>query len=77
MKYSVTLGLIGIALLGAGITLSYKLHRLGGIIGIVFAVLPQTYNYILALPRWVAVGIVGFIFISVAIYLSLKRKESE
>lgn len=77
MKYSVTLGLVGIVLLGVGITLSYKLYRYGGIAGIVFAVIPQTYNYILALPRWMVVGIFGLIFISVAIYLLLKRKEIE
>lgn len=77
MKYSVTLGLVGIALLGVGITLSYKLYRYGGIAGIVFAVIPQTYNYILALPRWVVVGTVGFTFISVAMYLLLRRKDAE
>ncbi len=77
MKYSVTLGFVGIALLGVGITLSYKLYRYAGIAGIVFAVLPQTYSYILALPRWVAVGTVGLVFISVAIYLLVKRKEDE
>lgn len=77
MKYSVILGLIGIALLGLGITLSHKLYRWGGVVGIVFAVLPQTYNYILLLPRWVAVGMVGLLFIGTAIYLSMKRKTDE
>lgn len=75
MKYSVVLGFLGIILLGVGITISYKLYWWGGIAGIVFAVIPQTYNYILALPRWMVVGIFGLIFIIVAIFLLLRRKE--
>ncbi len=75
MKYSVTLGLMGIILLAAGITLSNKFYRYGGVAGIVLAVFPQTYNYILALPRWVGIGIVGILFLSVAMYLLIKRKE--
>jgi len=75
VKYSVTLGVAGIALLIFGISLRYKLYKYAGVAGIVLAVLPQTYNYILDLPRWLIVGVGGIIFITVAIVLSLKRKD--
>lgn len=74
-KYSVFLGISGILLTGLGISLSYKIYKYGGIIGIIFAVLPQTYNYILELPRWIVVGMIGIIFLTVAIFLLLQRGE--
>jgi hypothetical protein len=76
VKYSATLGVAGILLLIAGISMRYKLYKFAGVAGIVLAVLPQTYSYILDLPKWLIVGVGGAIFITVAIILSLRRKES-
>lgn len=75
VKYSIILGILGVALLTAGISFSYRLYKYGGVFGIIFAIVPQTYSYILALPRWVIVGGAGIIFLSAAILLLLKRKE--
>lgn len=76
VKYTVILGIEGIILLFLGISMSYKLYRYGGIFGIVFAVLPHTYSYILSLPRWLIVGLFGFLFLGIGIFLLLRRKEN-
>ncbi len=73
--YSVILGLEGIILVMLGITFSQKMFRYAGVAAIVLSILPQTYSYILALPRWLIVGILGIVFLAVAIFLLLKRKE--
>ncbi len=75
MKYSLILGLEGILLVLGGINFSNTMFRFAGVSAIVLAILPQTYAYILSLPRWVVVGIAGIIFLGVAIFLLLKRKE--
>jgi LPXTG-motif cell wall-anchored protein len=62
-------------LVALGITFQVRLLRLAGVGAIILAVLPQTYNYILSLPRWVVVGILGMLFLGLAIFLLLRRKE--
>lgn len=74
-RYSLFLGLTGILFTGLGISLSYNKYKYSGVIGIIFAVLPQTYNYLLYLPRWIVVGIIGIVFLGTAIFLLLKRGE--
>lgn len=75
VKYSITLGVMGLILLILGNSLSYKLYRFAGFAGVVLAVLPQTYEYILLLPRWLLVGLVGLALLTTAITLLLKRKD--
>lgn len=74
-RYSLFLGLTGILFTGLGISLSYNKYKYSGVIGIIFAVLPQTYNYLLYLPRWIVVGVIGIVFLGTAIFLLLKRGE--
>lgn len=75
--YSLILGLISICLLFAGISIRRKIFTYTGSAGLVLAVLPQVYSYLLQIPKWVIVGIVGLIFVISAIYLLLNRKESD
>jgi hypothetical protein len=76
-KYSLLLGSHAVALLFGGISLSYPVYRIAGIVALVLAVLPHTYQYVMALPRWMVVGLVGLLFITLGIFLLLKRKETE
>lgn len=75
VKYSLILFVESVLFVFAGISLRNILYRYAGFAGIVLAILPQTYNYILSLPRWVVVGILGLAFLAFAIFLLLKRKE--
>lgn len=73
--YSLVLGTIGIILLSIGITTRNKIYTHGGAVGLILAILPQTYSYILSLPKWILVGIVGVTFVGVAIFLLLNKKS--
>lgn len=75
MKYSVILGIEGIILLMLGISMQYKVYRYAGIAAIVLSVLPQSYEYIAALPRWAVVGVFGIGFLGTALTLLLKKKD--
>jgi hypothetical protein len=74
-KHAIVMFTIGCAYLGAGITLPQRFYRLIGVTGIVLAVLPQTYTYLLHLPRWITLALLGILFISGALYLLLKRQH--
>lgn len=76
MKYSIFLGVCSICLLALGISYNNKMYKYFGIIGVIFAVLPQTYSYILALPRWLVVGVSGLLFLGVGMFLLLRRKDN-
>lgn len=75
-KYALLLGIEGVILIGAGISLNRKIYNYAGIFAITMAVLSQTYEYVFSLPRWLVTGIAGLIFLIVAIYLLTKRKEN-
>ena len=73
--YSLLLALEGIIVLVLGISTKKKIYRYVGIGAIVSSVFSQTYNYVFTLPRWVSTAIAGLTFISVAIFLLIKRKD--
>jgi hypothetical protein len=75
--YALLLGFEGVVLLGIGITYKYRNFTYIGIASLVAAVLSQTYEFVSSLPRWIIVGAAGIVFLSVAIYLLLHRKEPE
>jgi hypothetical protein len=72
-KHTLALILAGITFISSGISLQAKIFRDLGIIGIIIAVVPYTYTYILGLPRWLVIAIIGALFIAVALYLLLRR----
>ena len=76
IKYSVILGILGISLFVLGISLSHRIFKFGGIASIVAAIVPQTYSYILSLPRYLIVGVLGLTFLAVATYLLMRRQEA-
>lgn len=73
--YSWLLAAEGIILLFLGITFKKKMYRYIGIGAIVSGVVSQTYNYLFTLPQWVSAAVAGLVFISVAIYLLIKRND--
>ena len=73
--YSLVLGGFGICLIALGITWNDVYYRYAGVAGVVLAVLPQTWDFVLSLPRWVLVGGAGALFIGTALYLMLRKKE--
>lgn len=75
--YAIMLMGEGIAFFAAGNTLSYKLYTYAGIAAIVIAVISQSYEYLFSLPRWIITAVLGVVFLSVAIYLLLNRKEQK
>lgn len=59
----------GLVFAGIGISLQEKTFRYGGALAIALAIFAQTSDYILNLPRWLLVGMLGFVILTVAIYL--------
>lgn len=76
-QYSFLLALEGAGLLVPGITLQKKSYTYAGVAAIMSAVFSQTYTYVFGLPRWVITAVGGLTFIVVAIFLLLKRKDTE
>lgn len=74
-QYAFLLGLEGAVLTFMGISMSNKIYKYAGVFAIVASVISQTYEYVFSLPRWVVTGGAGLIFLVVAIYLLLRRKE--
>jgi hypothetical protein len=64
---------VGTGYVLSGIGHNHRFYRLLGITGLVLSILPQTYTYLLNLPRWVTLAILGIFFISGALYLLLRR----
>ncbi|HSW88300.1 MAG TPA: DUF2157 domain-containing protein [Candidatus Saccharimonadales bacterium] len=75
MQYSVLFGFEGIVLLMAGITMKRRSFIYSGSFALIFAVISQTYQYVFTIPRWVLVGSIGLLFLTLAIFLLNKRKE--
>jgi hypothetical protein len=59
---------------GLGVMYSRRLMQQIGAIALVVAVLIQTREFLLGLPRWLVVGIVGFAIMAAALYLSIRRR---
>jgi hypothetical protein len=76
IKYSLVLLAEGLGLIGLGNSFSYKLYRYAGFAAVILAVLPQTYEYVLSLPRWLLVGLIGILLLGTAITLLLKRDDT-
>lgn len=74
-KYALLLGIEGLGFILVGISVDSKNYRYAGVLAIALAIFSQTYNYIFSLPRWLITGVAGLVFLTVAIYLLLKRKE--
>ena len=75
--YAVTVGILGIILLSIGISIKNRIYEFSGAAGVILAIIPQTFQYLLALPKWLVVGIAGLFFVVVAIFLLLKRDENK
>jgi len=75
--YAVTVGILGIILLSLGISIKNRIYEFSGAAGVILAIIPQTFQYLLALPKWLVVGIAGLSFVVVAIFLLLKRDENK
>ena len=75
--YPVVLGGIGLSLLGIGISTKIRTYQFSGSAGIILAIIPQTFQYLLLIPKWLLVGIVGLLFVVAAIFLLLKRDENK
>jgi len=73
--YSALVGALGLLLLLIGITAKNRIYQFSGSAGIILAIIPQTFQYLLSLPKWLIVGIIGLIFVGFAIFLLLRRKE--
>ena len=72
-----TVGILGIILLSLGISIKNRIYEFSGAAGVILAIIPQTFQYLLALPKWLVVGIAGLSFVVVAIFLLLKRDENK
>lgn len=75
--YSLSLGGVGIILVLLGIAINQKNIMNTGFAGIILSVLPQTFQYALTLPKFILVGLVGLIFLILAIYLLWKSSSQE
>lgn len=75
-NYALIMAAEGLILFLIGNSFGYKRYMYGGITAIVLAVISQTYEFVFSLPRWIFTAVAGIIFLSVAIYLSLHRKDS-
>jgi hypothetical protein len=75
--YALVLGLESIALILVGIGINYKLILRWGIVFIIVDILYQTRDHILAIPKWMIIGIVGIIILAGATYLLSKRSKEE
>ncbi len=73
--YALILGAEGAVLVLLGNSLAYKVYTFAGTAAIILAVVSQTYNYILSLPRWIITGIGGLAFLILAVYLLVYRKD--
>jgi uncharacterized membrane protein YccC len=59
---------------GLGVLFSRRLMQQIGAVALIFAVLIQTREFLLGLPRWLVVGIIGFAIMAAALYLSIRRR---
>ncbi len=75
--YALVLGIEGTLLVFLGNLGQSKRYTYTGITAIVLAVLSQTYDEILELPRWLLTGAGGFLFILIALYLMVYKKHPE
>jgi hypothetical protein len=75
--YALVLGILGVVVLGIGITLAYKLYMYTGSFIIALSIISQTYSYLFSMPRWIITAVVGILFLTLAIYLMMHRKEPE
>jgi hypothetical protein len=76
LKYSLYLGGFSLIALFIGIGSVNRNYQVAGIIGLLFSIIPQTYQYIVSLPRWIGIGALGLIFLGIALYLLLKRNDN-
>lgn len=58
-----------------GITLSQTRMRTIAAISLVLVVLSQSSEFLLNLPRWMVVGVIGFGLIGAGLYLSIRRRN--
>ena len=74
-RYSLLLGCEGTIFIILGITINEKYYKACGVAALFLAIVSQTYQYVFALPRWLLVGIIGIVFLTVAIYLMQNKQE--
>lgn len=75
--YSITLAVIGIVMIAVGISIKNRTYQFSGSGGLILSILPQTFQYIMSLPKWLIVGIIGFVFVIVAIFLLLGKDDKK
>lgn len=71
--YAVLLGLYGLILILLGTHLGKTGYRASGFLALALAVIIQTVDYVLLLPTWLLVGVVGLAILALAVYLLNKR----
>ena len=70
------LGVIYSLVLGAvAITFSQARMRTIAAISLVLVVLSQSSEFLLNLPRWIVIGVIGFSLIGAGLYLSIRRRN--
>jgi hypothetical protein len=59
---------------GLGIMFSRRFLQQIGAVALIFATLLQSREFLLGLPRWLVVGVIGFAIMAAALYLSIRRR---
>jgi len=72
--YALLLGIEGLFLLMAGLSLNHKTFTYAGVAAIAVATLTRVYSFIASLGSWAIIGSLGLIFLAVAIFLLNKKK---
>ncbi|MEO1165395.1 MAG: hypothetical protein AAFV98_16535, partial [Chloroflexota bacterium] len=68
--------LYALAVAGLGISFDIRRLRTVGAISLVLVVLAQTSEFLIALPRWLIVGVVGFGLLGAGLFLALRNRNT-
>lgn len=75
--YGLILGIESIIILLTGMIMKYNLVKYWGSATLVIVVLYQLKDELLALPKWLIIGVIGLLFLFGAMYMLYRRQDHE